>query len=730
MYPSKILKILGFLILLPAVGPVCGAASDSAAGEASPPPLIVSQDHAWPPMAFRDSSGEPRGLLVDLWRALGQELGRPVRFELVDWPRSLTQVREGQAQVHGGLFPSPQRSAFFDFSRPLMPMQTVVFVAGDSDTRSLLAPGLAPLGVVAGSYELEYLRRHFPDISRREYPNNRAMVTAAVQGELRAFVADYPVGLYLLDELAPPGRFHVEEVLYRQELVAAVPKGEQALLDEINAAIDALPREELLRITNRWVRTRTVEVTPPWLWPGLIILALVALLIFAGFYSYALRRQRNRLTRELDERNQEMQALFDYSPVSVLVHDQHSAQVLRANPQALRSHGVADVEELNRRMLRNPSAWGDPPYSWDDALQWIERARDEGPQHFEWLTYDTRGNTIWEEVFLQPTSVAGESRIVSTAIDITAKKEAEDRLQRQIQLEKLIRHASFTLLMQGSSETDNAINQTLAELGEFMTASRSVIYLFNREENQFALCKQWCAPGVPERREGLQLPVEVLYPYYQRLRDGKAVVVSIDDEYLPAFGKQAMQAGNNGSVLVLPITYDGDLQGALIFSDLSPTRCWLELDIKFAQIAADLLGGALARHRLEHELQHQASHDNLTDLYNRRKFEALLAYELERAMRYQHPLAVIMFDIDHFKRVNDRHGHDIGDQVLRKIADILQVQLRKTDLLARWGGEEFMLLLPETALEGALQTAEQLREQVAITDFPGVGQITISLGVT
>ncbi|MFA9459757.1 diguanylate cyclase [Thiohalorhabdus methylotrophus] len=135
------------------------------------------------------------------------------------------------------------------------------------------------------------------------------------------------------------------------------------------------------------------------------------------------------------------------------------------------------------------------------------------------------------------------------------------------------------------------------------------------------------------------------------------------------------------------------------------------------------------RKALESELQRQATHDRLTGLFNRHHFEALLSDEIQRAERYANPFSLVMFDIDHFKRVNDTHGHPVGDRVLCQVADTVQERLRQTDILARWGGEEFLALLPGTPLPGAAELAEYLRRAIADTEtLPGI-PATISLGV-
>ena len=129
------------------------------------------------------------------------------------------------------------------------------------------------------------------------------------------------------------------------------------------------------------------------------------------------------------------------------------------------------------------------------------------------------------------------------------------------------------------------------------------------------------------------------------------------------------------------------------------------------------------------ELSKLASTDKLTGAWNRRRLEEALVNEMDRLKRYDHPLSMLIVDIDFFKKVNDEHGHSVGDQVLVKLANALQSSLRASDTLTRWGGEEFVVLCPNTTLSTVSMLAERLRECVARTVFPEVGQVTISLGV-
>lgn len=132
---------------------------------------------------------------------------------------------------------------------------------------------------------------------------------------------------------------------------------------------------------------------------------------------------------------------------------------------------------------------------------------------------------------------------------------------------------------------------------------------------------------------------------------------------------------------------------------------------------------------LAQNLRLRATTDPLTGLYNRAKFDESLANEAARTQRYKSPLALIMYDVDHFKQVNDVHGHQVGDDVLVRLSEIVFECIRTTDLLARWGGEEFVILAPGLDGPTAYQTAEKLRAVIEEAAFSTVGKITCSFGV-
>jgi diguanylate cyclase (GGDEF)-like protein len=182
-----------------------------------------------------------------------------------------------------------------------------------------------------------------------------------------------------------------------------------------------------------------------------------------------------------------------------------------------------------------------------------------------------------------------------------------------------------------------------------------------------------------------------------------------------------------GNVLTLPLYSDGTPLGVLVLESgqhgARIERRAVEMLERFVSQAALALTNA----RLLAQVRALAAADGLTGVANRRTFDAQLAAEVDRSVRTGRPLSVILFDVDHFKRLNDTFGHQAGDEALRRVAATLSAAARGVDLVARYGGEEFVVILPETGLAEAAEAAERLRaavEQVAVEP-----RVTASLGV-
>lgn len=150
---------------------------------------------------------------------------------------------------------------------------------------------------------------------------------------------------------------------------------------------------------------------------------------------------------------------------------------------------------------------------------------------------------------------------------------------------------------------------------------------------------------------------------------------------------------------------------------------------ELAEMNLELNSEIAERKLIEKKLEQQARTDDLTGICNRRQFNRTLDMELERVRRYHSTLFLIMFDIDRFKQINDDYGHQQGDVILKELTQLISKEIRANDIFARWGGEEFVLIVFENDLAGARQVAEKLRATVERHPFTRVGNITCSFGV-
>lgn len=187
-----------------------------------------------------------------------------------------------------------------------------------------------------------------------------------------------------------------------------------------------------------------------------------------------------------------------------------------------------------------------------------------------------------------------------------------------------------------------------------------------------------------------------------------------------------------GEYVCIPMVAHGEILGVFYLG--SPTAGKLsDAKHRLAVMVARQIATALANLRLRERLQNQSIRDPLTNLYNRRYMEESLEREIRRAKRHKHPIGIIMLDVDRFKQFNDTYGHDAGDVVLRELGSFLQKHIRGSDIVCRYGGEEFTLILPEAPLDVVSHRAQQLRDGIKQLDLhydrQPIGPITLSLGV-
>lgn len=183
------------------------------------------------------------------------------------------------------------------------------------------------------------------------------------------------------------------------------------------------------------------------------------------------------------------------------------------------------------------------------------------------------------------------------------------------------------------------------------------------------------------------------------------------------------------SILVVPLKIGSRLVGVVSAQSYQP-YAYSDTDLELLELLGANAAIAVENARLFDEVQELAVTDPLTGLYNRRKLIELGEPEFNRSQRYERELSAVMVDCDDFKQVNDTYGHTVGDQVLRRLAELCTATLRRSDILARYGGDEFMVIMPETSSASALKAAERLRRNVSSAAFEtNAGSLAFSISV-
>jgi diguanylate cyclase (GGDEF)-like protein len=184
------------------------------------------------------------------------------------------------------------------------------------------------------------------------------------------------------------------------------------------------------------------------------------------------------------------------------------------------------------------------------------------------------------------------------------------------------------------------------------------------------------------------------------------------------------------SEMCLPLISLGETLGVLALES-AQTNAFAPADAQPLESVADICAAAIQNARYFEKVRQLAYIDGLTGMFNRRYFELRMAEEIERVQRYDAELSVIMIDLDNFKKLNDEFGHLLGDETLRQVSTIFSQNLRKVDIACRYGGEEFVILAPQTSAAHAYAVAEKLRRVVESWSFPGVPRpVTITAGVS
>ncbi|MEY6434127.1 diguanylate cyclase [Thioalkalicoccus limnaeus] len=334
------------------------------------------------------------------------------------------------------------------------------------------------------------------------------------------------------------------------------------------------------------------------------------------------------------------------------------------------------------------------------AGQPLERARNE-------LEYRCRdGSTIWCDVHVLPVYRADGTplELLGVSRDITALKRAErEALQGEQRIRKMHQQLPVGIAVAGLQEDQRIFYRNTMFDRTFGWTSQEI-----------PTHDAWFARAYPD----------AAYRRAVVARWSAAIAAATDGQIAPQEFRVTCRDGQCKDVSIAGTVLDDRL--VCSFVDISERKRF-EAALMQAREAAETANRALRQANAE--LQRLAVTDHLTGVWNRARFEDAMGAEVARATRYATPVSLLLVDIDHFKLINDTHGHLVDDRTLIELTHRLRDQVREVDVLARWGGEEFVVLMPHCGVRQAQQAAEKLRALVLDRSFPGVGSVTVSIGV-
>jgi diguanylate cyclase (GGDEF)-like protein len=286
--------------------------------------------------------------------------------------------------------------------------------------------------------------------------------------------------------------------------------------------------------------------------------------------------------------------------------------------------------------------------------------------------------------------------------------------------------ARFTRLAATRLEPESLLGAAAEEILPLSGADRVVLYSAHaRNAVLIPVAHEGTAPA--EEKRVMELRLDLSAPLLSPLVEERQTLV-FQGEIGPPPESVTPYLGARSLVLIPLVSRDVVL-GAVAVAHLTLPEAFDRVMIEFLRDVCQPLALGLENSRLFATLSQMAATDDLTGVANRRKFMETLRVEGVRARRSSDPLSLLLVDLDHLKKINDKHGHPGGDAAIRHVADILTRRRRATDLPGRTGGEEFGLLMPATEKDGAVLTAERICREVSGYPVPKVGTVTVSIGV-
>ncbi len=416
-------------------------------------------------------------------------------------------------------------------------------------------------------------------------------------------------------------------------------------------------------------------------------------------------------TRQLRDSEGRLGLLFEKAPDAYYLNDLKGA-FIDGNEAAEKLTGYSREELIGKSFLKLKLL---SPRQIAKASMLLARnalGKDTGPDEFILTRKD--GKQVPVEIRTRPVKIHGKRMVLGLARDITARKQAEEALHQTSQ--KIERLHQIAHDLEACKDEDQVYRLTIEAAERTLSFSVCTICIVEEDRLVVKATSSASPPGASQESE---------------LKEGGLAAKTYRTKETTVFGRMedvpeaAPTQTEFKSGISAPV---GDIGVFQVVA--TKANAFTDEDARLLELLLSYTAEAIKRIHLQKELEQQAIHDPLTGAYNRRYFDQTIETELQRSKRYNHPIGFLMIDIDRFKEINDTFGHQTGDKVLQTVAELLSDQLRENDLVIRYGGDEFLVVLPET--NGKLEVVkERIQQSVAnrnkensLFDFP----VALSIG--
>lgn len=441
---------------------------------------------------------------------------------------------------------------------------------------------------------------------------------------------------------------------------------------------------------------------------GILVISGLTLVVVGFSRAYSSLKEEIELRKKAQD---ELSAIFEASPVGIIKIDDEF-RIERINRAMRKILGLKEGEET---LTIGTDVRTIPSVGQAGLDKLFDKYRENKTVVLETPFRSLYGRECYLEIAANPIMENGDFRgAIIVVKDITERKRIEERINHLENIRRCVLDVMCTIIAEKNPE------KLLQKACKILTQKRSYIFawLGMTEKNT----KRVIPVAKAGFEDGYLEAVKITWDEADtgmgptgravKTRQPKVVRNTADD---PTFEPWRFEATKRGyaSSAAIPLIYEDEVFGVLNVYSTHP-NAFDDEEMELLQMLAKSLAHALHSLETEEKLRKQAIRDGLTGLYNRIYFTERIQKEVERARRYRHPLSFVMMDVNNFKELNDRYSHMEGDEVLKEVAETLLNSVREIDLSFRYGGDEFLLIIPETEESGAQKVVERIKGKLEV----------------